>query len=195
MTRIAFLRHGRTDWNREGRIQGRTDRPLDADGRSEVAALRPPDEWARAALVSSPLARARETATLVFGRPPETDERLLEMDWGAWEGARGVDLEAAAAPGFRPITEWGWAFQPPNGEALSALRDRVADWMRAIQEPTVAVAHIGVMRVALALATGWDFRGPAPFRIKRGRLYPIVLDDDGAPLRAETPARLPLRHD
>ncbi len=190
MIRVAFLRHGRTGWNREGRIQGRTDRPLDPAGREELLARAPPPGWEEADLVASPLARAAETAEIVFGRAPRAEPRLMEMDWGAWEGRRGAELLAEGAPGFRPIEEWGWDFRPPGGESLADLRDRVADWMAELERPTVAVAHIGVMRVALALATGWAFDGPPPFRIRRARLYPIALDAAGAPVRAEAPLRL-----
>ncbi|MCI4666340.1 MAG: histidine phosphatase family protein [Neomegalonema sp.] len=187
MIRVAFLRHGRTGWNREGRIQGRTDRPLDDEGRAELTQFAPPPEWRDVELVSSPLSRASETGAILFGRAPRRDPALIEMDWGAWEGQRGEALLAQGAPGFRPIEEWGWAFQPPGGEALWMLRERVAAWMAALERDTVAVAHIGVMRVALAIATGWNFEGPAPFRIRRSRLYPIRLQPE---LSAEEPLRL-----
>lgn len=188
------MRHGRTEWNRAHRLQGRSDIPLDAEGRAEFEGLRPPSDWRMARIVSSPLVRAVETAeTIAGGRPVETDARLVELDFGDWEGRRGADLLADPATGFRDVEHWGWEFAPPGGESLRALRARVVDFLRETAqsgEPVIAVCHINVMRVALALAHGWDFDRPAPFRIKRRRLYPLALDADGAPRPAGEPVRL-----
>ncbi|WP_299367899.1 histidine phosphatase family protein [uncultured Tateyamaria sp.] len=189
MTRLALLRHGHTAWNRAGRIQGRTDIPLDDAARAHLAALRLPDDWAAADIVASPLRRAMDTAALVSSRAPRAEPALMEMDWGAWEGCQGAVLRADPEAGFRDIEDWGWQFSPPEGERPADLRDRLLPWLGGLQGDTVAVCHIGVMRVLMAMATGWDFDGPAPFRIKRDRLF--VLHVDGSALRAEdTPVRL-----
>lgn len=182
MIRLAFLRHGITAWNREGRIQGRTDIPLAPESREQLAALTLPPDWRDAALHASPLSRAVETATLLGkGRPVHTDPRLIEMDWGAWEGRHGRDLRADPASGYRDLEEWGWDFRPPNGESPADLRERLTGWLKELQSPLphLIVTHIGVMRVALALAWGWDFRGPPPVPVKRNRLYAMTLDADG----------------
>ncbi|MEX0368482.1 MAG: histidine phosphatase family protein, partial [Ruegeria sp.] len=94
MIELALLRHGHTAWNRAGRIQGRSDIPLDAQARSDLSALQLPPRWRDAHLVSSPLQRAVETAQLVSDRAPETHDALIEMDWGDWEGQSGEDLNA-----------------------------------------------------------------------------------------------------
>jgi probable phosphoglycerate mutase len=52
--------------------------------------------------------------------------------------------------------------------------DRLRPWVDALAEDTVAVCHIGIMRILMAVATGWAFRGPAPFKVKRNRLF--ILD-------------------
>ena len=171
MIRLGLLRHGHTAWNRAGRIQGRTDIPLDAEARTGLAKRRLPDGWANTRVVSSPLARAVETAQLVTGRAPDTVAALMEMDWGAWEGAHGATLRTDPASGFRDIEQWGWAYRPPNGETPDELRQRLLPWITTLTEDTAAICHIGVMRVLLAHATGWDFDGPAPFQVKRDRLY------------------------
>lgn len=176
--RLALLRHGRTAWNRAGRIQGSTDEPLDAEGRAEVAEYALPDPWNAAHLWSSPLSRAAETARIVSGRDPEITPDLREMDWGNWEGQRGLDLSATPQSGFRHIEDWGWDYRPPNGETPAEVRDRLLPWLGSIAGDNIAVCHIGVMRVLLALATGWAFNGPAPFRVKRNRLF--VIEDTGA---------------
>ena len=85
-----FARHGETDWNFEGRLQGHTDRPLNAYGREQAEALA--GRLARedvAAIYASDLARARETAEIVgerLGLPVVVDPDLREKNWGTWEG-------------------------------------------------------------------------------------------------------------
>ncbi|MEM6940079.1 MAG: histidine phosphatase family protein [Pseudomonadota bacterium] len=192
MTRLALLRHGPTEWNRAGRIQGRTDIPLDPQAARDLSALCLPPGWATARLWSSPLHRAAETAKLVARRDPEVSDALIEMDWGGWEGKKGADLRADPESGFRDIEAWGWKYQPPGGESPGALRDRLVPWRDGLEGDNIAVCHIGVMRVLMALATGWDFSGPAPFRVKRNRLFVLERAADQWRLAPE-PVRLPAR--
>lgn len=194
MTRLALIRHGHTSWNRAGRIQGRTDIPLDEEARSQLATLMLPAPWDQAALVSSPLSRAVETAELISGRTPVSRPDLIEMDWGKWEGKKGVELLADPENGYRHIEDWGWDYRPPGGESPSDLRARLTHFVADLTTDTVAVCHIGIMRVLIALAYGWDFEGPAPFQIKRNRLYVLaVLSGElsivGEPVRLEERAR------
>ena len=90
MLTVAFVRHGLTDWNLEGRMQGHTDIPLNVTGRQQAAALATrlqKECWD--AVYASPLSRARETAEIIARRldlPVETDERLLERGHGQIEG-------------------------------------------------------------------------------------------------------------
>ncbi|WP_170362478.1 histidine phosphatase family protein [Ruegeria arenilitoris] len=175
MTRLALLRHGHTHWNRAGRIQGRSDIPLDEDARAELSAMQLPAPWKDADLWSSPLLRASETARLVAGREPQTSDALTEMNWGDWEGLHGVDLIADPDSGYRHIEDWSWDFRPPNGESPAEVWARLHPWLNALSGDTVAVCHIGIMRVILARAWGWDFNGPAPFKIKRNRMYIVDM--------------------
>lgn len=178
MIRLGLIRHGHTPWNRAGRIQGSSDIALDPDARAELAALRLPPPWDAARLWSSPLLRAVETARLIAGQEPQAAPELTEMNWGDWEGKRGVDLLAQPGSGYRHIEDWGWDFRPPGGDSVADVRDRLRPWLAALDRDAVAVCHIGIMRVLLAQAHGWDFDGPAPFRVKRGRLYPLRIDGD-----------------
>ena len=125
MIRLALLRHGHTAWNRAGRIQGRSDIPLDETARTDLAAQSLPEGWNDADLWSSPLTRASETAALVAGRAPQTTAALIEMNWGAWEGQHGVDLRADPASGFRDIEHWGWDYRPPGGESPLEVWNRI----------------------------------------------------------------------
>jgi len=103
LPRIAFfyLRHGQTDWNVEGRCQGQADVPLNAAGRAEVARTVARLEAGQVQrIVSSPLARARESAEIaseVLGLPVTLDDGLKEAFWGAWEGGTDRDW----LPGWR----------------------------------------------------------------------------------------------
>lgn len=173
--KLALLRHGHTSWNREHRIQGRSDIPLDDQARADLAAFLLPAPWDKAALWSSPLARARETAHLVAGRAPETDPALTEMNWGDWEGQHGATLRADPNSGFRDIEDWGWEYRPPAGETPAEVWARLDPWLATLTADTVAVCHIGVMRMILARAYGWNFDGPAPFSIKRNRLFVVEI--------------------
>jgi len=178
MIRLALLRHGHTDWNRAGRIQGRSDIALDAAARQELAAQALPGMWKDADLWSSPLKRAAETAELVAGRAPRTAAALIEMNWGDWEGQQGALLRADPQSGFRDIEHWGWDFRPPGGESPAEVWARVAPWIATLTRDTVAVCHIGIMRMILARAYGWDFDGPAPFQVKRNRLFVVEISGD-----------------
>lgn len=190
MTRLALIRHGHTPWNRAGRIQGRTDIPLDEDAKTSLGHLTLPPPWDKAVLVASPLARAIQTAELIANRTPQSIPQLIEMDWGAWEGKRGEDLLADDTSGYRHIEEWGWQYRPPGGESPQEVLDRLMPWVLSLSGDTVAICHIGIMRVMMAKATGWNFEGPAPFRIKRNRLFVLEIHADqlsvsGEPIRLE----------
>ena len=97
MTTLLLVRHGETDWNAEGRLQGHTDRPLSDFGRRQAEQLA--EELAEEeieAIYSSDLSRARGTAEIVGGRlglPIELDSDLREKNWGTWEGLTAVERD------------------------------------------------------------------------------------------------------
>jgi probable phosphoglycerate mutase len=193
MIRLALLRHGHTPWNRAGRIQGRTDIALDLDAAAQLGTYTLPPDWQNADIWSSPLKRAVETAQIVTDRTPQTDPALTEMDWGDWEGQHGKDLKADPESGFKDIEDWSWDFAPKGGERVDAVRARLLPWANARTQDTLAVCHIGVMRVFLAHATGWNFQGPAPFQVKRNRLFVIEISETGWHMQAD-PVRLVQRN-
>src|SRR2546421_2092518 len=90
MTTLLLVRHGETDWNADGRLQGHTDRPLSDFGRRQARQLA--EELANEsleAIYASDLARARETAEIVgkrLGLPVVLEPELREKDWGTGEG-------------------------------------------------------------------------------------------------------------
>ncbi|WP_456388820.1 histidine phosphatase family protein [Profundibacter sp.] len=190
MIQLAIIRHGYTPWNQAGRIQGRTDIALEARAAKDLERFSLPAEWARADLMASPLQRAVQTARIIADRAPATDAALTEMDWGKWEGKHGLDLKQDHNSGFRDIEDWGWDYRPPEGESPADIWARLQPWVTGLKRNTVAVCHIGIMRVLLAKAHGWDFSGPAPFRIKRNWLF---LIDVGERLTVGAPERVKLQ--
>ncbi len=98
---VLLVRHGETEWNREGRYQGRTDIPLSAVGVEQVRALgRRLAQVPIAIAAASPLSRARATAeAVVAGRDLtlEIDDGLAEISHGAWEGKLASDVERSHA--------------------------------------------------------------------------------------------------
>ena len=182
MTLIAFLRHGPTDWNREGRIQGQTDVPLCPAGRDEVRAWRLPEDLAGARIASSPLSRARETAMLLAGDVHTIEPRLMEMNWGSWEGERIADLRQRLGDRFSANEARGLDFRPPGGERPRDLLARVRSWIEELdgtQDTIVAVTHKGVIRVLLAEATGWNLTGKPPVRLQDACAHLFCTTRDG----------------
>jgi probable phosphoglycerate mutase len=116
----------------------------------------------------------------------------MEMNWGDWEGCIAKELRADPTCDHRDIEDWGWDYTPPNGESPAALRARLVPWANSLKADTVAVCHIGVMRVLMAHASGWNFDGPAPFAVKRNRLFVIEINGDNWQLLS-TPVRLEAR--
>ena len=169
MTALLMIRHGPTAWNAEGRIQGRADIPLSDAGREQVARLRVPAEFQGWAWVSSPAARARETAMILSGRAPLVEASLSEMDWGAFEGETLAALRARLGPEMAEREAAGLDFRPPGGESPRDVQMRLRPWLALIAKagrPTIAVSHKGVIRALYAEARDWPMIGKAPDRLR-----------------------------
>ncbi len=163
--RIALVRHGPTEWNEEGRIQGRLDMPLSAAGRAKMAALAPPKSFENVRAFSSPLSRARETAELLGLRNVTLDARLSEHNWGQWEGLTRAEILAHDGDDAFERAGKGIDFTPLGGERTADLLARVRAFLvdvAAEDSPAIAVAHRGVLRSAYAIATGWQMLTPMP---------------------------------
>jgi broad specificity phosphatase PhoE len=176
--RIVLIRHGHTAWNQEGRMQGRADIPLSPAGREEVLRWRLPDAWAGARWLSSPLARATETAALLTNRPADIEPRLIEMDWGAWEGRTLADLRAEMSDAMAANEALGLDFRPPGGESPREVRARLESLFADLTDELVlCVTHKGVIRAAVSLATGWDMLAKPPLRLADDSA--LILERDG----------------
>jgi probable phosphoglycerate mutase len=213
---ILLVRHGETDWNREGRYQGRTDIPLSETGRTQVAALG--KRLAHVAIhraFASPLSRAKTTAEAILaGRanaPALTlDAGLLEISHGGWEGQLASDVERSHAEMFGV-----WRTSPgrhsPAGPGAETLADVEARAWTVLEracselgpEDTVLIAaHDAVNRVLLCRVLGiplervWSFRqAPASLNVLSGptvsELQVVRLNDSEhvAPLLHEAKHR------
>jgi probable phosphoglycerate mutase len=194
MTPLVLIRHGATQWNLEGRIQGRADPPLAPEGRAAVSAWRLPPEMAGApgigdwVWLTSPLARARETAALLHAAPVSVEPALIEMDWGAWEGRRLAELRSEGGPGMVAREARGLDFRPPGGETPREVRARLRPLLERLEaagRATIAVTHKGVIRALYTLASGWDMTGRPPEKLRDACAHRFQLGPGGAPDTAQ----------
>jgi broad specificity phosphatase PhoE len=150
--RFIFLRHGQTEWNRLGRIQGRTDVALNETGIAQAhAAARRLASEAINRIVASPLARALDTARIAaehLRRPLDVDDALKERAFGAFEGGNIDDIKRAhGIPLEQPLN----TILPPDAEPWARTRERalaaVATRLRLHPGETLLfVSHDGLFR-------------------------------------------------
>jgi len=157
---LIVVRHGQTSANARGLLLGRGDPSLDVVGRDQAAAvaaeLTPLDTRTR--IISSPLARCRETAAIIAGEGTiavEIDERWIELDYGSLEGTPVADVPADLWRQWRADP----AFVPAGGESLQSLGARVAaacDELLpdAVDRDIVVVTHVSPIKAAVAWALG-----------------------------------------
>ena len=154
--RLILVRHGVTDWNREGRWQGRLDPPLSESGRHEATLVATrivgDHDLTPARILASTLSRATETAAAIGGAcdiSVEPEPRLVEIGAGEWEGRTHAELEATDAERYlawRTTPGYG----PPGGEPLTDAAARVKALLSAVEAsplwPVVLVSHGGILR-------------------------------------------------
>lgn len=166
--RVFYVRHGVTDYNAAGRIQGHRDVPLNGEGRRQAEAVA--RRLAAAGiqrLVSSDLARARATAEAiarVTGLPCRLDPALRERNLGSWSGLSragpaGAGAPAAALPGEQAARSMSVWSAPPGGEAYAEMALRVTRALARLVEAhpgevLAVVSHGGPIRAAVAAALG-----------------------------------------
>jgi broad specificity phosphatase PhoE len=161
VTEILLARHGETDWNRESRFQGHADPPLNDRGREQAAELAEAlADVELAALYSSPLRRAFETAGLVAARHglrAVPVDGLREVDVGSWQGLTRDEVERRFPGQFQRWLDYaqGW----DDGETYEAMAERVLAVLEELAarhdgERILAMTHGGPIRAALARAEG-----------------------------------------
>jgi len=154
LPQLWLVRHGQTEWSATGRHTGRSDIPLDDDGREAARALRKSIAGHDFALVlSSPLQRARETCALAGFDSCAVDDDLQEWDYGDYDGVT-TDQIRAQRPGWSL-----WRDGCPHGESaadVGARADRVVARARATEGDVVAFSHGHLLRVLAARWVGLD---------------------------------------
>jgi len=150
--RVVLVRHGETEWSSTRRHTGRTDIPLNDEGRRLAASLQPVlagiTGIADALVLTSPLQRARDTCTLAgLGDRAEIEPDLVEWDYGTAEGRRTDEIR-------REVPGWTVWTHPPDGgetvEQVAARADRLLERIHAETRLVVAFAHAHVLRILTA---------------------------------------------
>jgi broad specificity phosphatase PhoE len=187
MPTIYYIRHGETDWNAQGRLQGALDIPLNELGRQQAATAggilaglfaRDGRNQTSLAFVASPLGRARATMELVRGAlklPPldyRIDDRLREIGYGDWEGSTLAQMRLTDPDLFAARERDKWTVSPPGGESYVSVQARMSDWYAQLTtDTTVVVAHGGTAR-ALMVALGFETpESAANLTIEQGAVY------------------------
>jgi probable phosphoglycerate mutase len=146
---VVLVRHGETEWSRDGRHTGRTDIALTQEGRRQATALDAPlTAWRFALVLSSPLQRALETCRLAgYGAQAQVRPELMEWDYGRYEGRTSRQI-AAENP------EWSlWRDGGPDGETpadVGRRADRIIAEVRQAAGDVLIFAHGHVLRVLTA---------------------------------------------
>ena len=146
---VVLVRHGETEWSRDGRHTGRTDLPLTAEGRRQAQSLAAPlRAWQFALVLSSPLQRALETCRLAgFGANVQVRPELMEWDYGRYEGRTSREI-VTENPGWSLWRDGG-----PDGEMPADVGrrvDRVITEVRPVAGNVLIFAHGHVLRVLTA---------------------------------------------
>lgn len=165
---LYLCRHGQTDWNAEGRLQGQEDIALNALGRAQAKRN---GRYLRNVLgaearsfrfVSSPLGRARETMAIIRREMKldpdafEIDPRLVELNFGDWQGFTLAQMKMREPERVRQRKADKWNFVPPGdaAESYAMLSRRVRPVFDELDRPTIVTAHGGVTRSVLHLFAG-----------------------------------------
>lgn len=194
---IYLCRHGQTEWNLAGRMQGQQDSPLTELGRAQaarvgarLAALRR-ETGGRWTLTASPQGRAHASARIIaeaLDLPIALDERLVEVGFGSWEGLTRTEIETRHP---EVIDRPSLFMAAPDGETYEALEGRLAEWLSEIDLTDgvhrVVVSHGGVGRVLRALYGGVPREAlhtlPVPqdafFRFRNGAIERIECEPVG----------------
>ena len=194
--RVALLRHGPTEWNALGRIQGHTDIPLSDAGLAKMRGLTPPLGFESVRVFASPLTRTRQTAEALGLKEPGFDARLKEQHWGYWEGLDSKGVLARDGADAYDNAGLKLDFRPPGGETTGELHSRVSEFFKdVVQQPgdAIVVTHLGVLRAAYTLATNWAMDRPMPPDLDLACALILSLDESGVPSLHALNVALPQR--
>jgi probable phosphoglycerate mutase len=178
---LLLLRHGQTEWNREGRFQGARDSGLTELGRAQAvgigAVLRSLGVGLGShAALTSPQGRARETARIALGSlgiVAGEDARLVEIGMGAWTGLTRAEIDGRwpGEPGEGLLDFYA---RCPGGEPLGEVARRAEAVLSGLERPTVIVTHGITLRVLCALALGLPAEAGGTLPTRQDCLHRIV---------------------
>ena len=174
---VYFIRHGETDWNRQGLIQGWIDIPLNDKGhvqaKAVASALRDVADFSpEFNFVVSPLLRARQTMgyiaeTLALEpRQIAIDPAVKELGFGIWEGKPFRELKAS--PVYPAHREDRYSWRPEGGESYADGNTRMSTWLDSLDRPTVVVAHGAIGRCLIGDLAGLDRRDLVRLEMRQG---------------------------
>ncbi|MDF1593837.1 MAG: histidine phosphatase family protein [Desulfobacterales bacterium] len=183
LTRFGLLRHARTEWNLQKRIQGQKDSPVAPEGEKQAGKwgnILEPFGWDR--ILSSDIGRALKTAELInetLGIPIHTEPGLREMDWGLWSGKTMAQLRQESPRLLAEQEANGWRFCPPGGEVLETV------WQRSRQvlleaigkwpgEQILVITHEGVIKGLLYRFNSHQILRNEPHRMHPWHLHLLV---------------------
>lgn len=187
-TKLLLMRHGPTAWNAARRLQGRADIALSVEAQARLGGCALPGEFVRWRCLVSPLRRARETAALL-GLTGVVESRLIEMDWGEFEGRTLDALRDELGVALAENEGRGLDFTPPRGESPRMVQARLSPLLAELAAtglPTVAITHRGVIRAIYARAVDWDMLGTPPHKLEPYGMQLFALAKDGSPSLLET---------
>jgi broad specificity phosphatase PhoE len=182
MVNVYLLRHGQTDYNAQGnKYCGRTDISMNEKGLRQANELREQMQgMVFDGVFSSPLNRAKETARIVTGQEPQTDERLIEIDFGLWEGKTRGDFVAED-----PETWEQWERDPMlhragrTGESGAEVLERVTSFFNDLAPGNyLVVAHNGVNRLFLAHQLGMPLRNYRKLVQENSRITRLRISEE-----------------
>lgn len=180
--RFYLVRHGETDWNVAGRLQGRRDIPLNSLGRAQAARVghvlhNLAGDVTRLTYVSSPMSRALETMRILrttLDLPMSDfshDPQLAELAFGQWEGMTWPDLRRRDPELVKQRELDPWSFVPPDGESYQQLSVRAGAALDRIPGNAVVVTHGGVIRSMLHSRAGMPAEEACTIPIRQGAIY------------------------
>ncbi|GJE15328.1 histidine phosphatase family protein [Methylobacterium marchantiae] len=185
---LYFIRHGQTDWNATGRLQGQRDVPLNATGLGQAESVAERLSAAagtdlhEAEFVASPLLRTRQTMEAMRARLDlapaayRVDDRLQEINFGTWEGSTWAEIRRRDGGSALARDRDRWGYRPPGerSESYAMLVDRVRPAVAEMGRPAVIVAHGGVARAILVILGYASIREAPRMGIRQGSV--LVLD-------------------
>ncbi len=158
---LIFVRHGETDWNKNGLIQGSVDTDLNETGHTQakhVGALLAQQDipWTDYQIIVSPQRRAQQTSEYILKAlnrtDPTTDKRVRELEFGIWEGKPFWELKAS--PIYPADSESRFFWRPEGGESYEDGVARVNHWRSSLTRPTLVISHGAVGRCLMGSITG-----------------------------------------